>query len=283
MTEAVERMLPLYEAKMLDIYDHRNADVVKSETAGKRQNQPRYWSDAEHRDVNREPLPLAWVREELIPPETPDWLIGFSDITSSTNERTVKSAALPRAAVGNTYPLVNGQSRALILAQMNSLVLDFVARQKVAGLHLNFIYAKQLPLLPPTAFNRVCPWALAERVDEWVTQRVALLSCTSQSMRPMAEELLGRDRVFSWDHAERAAAMAELDAAMFHLFGILRDDVDYIMETFPIVKRKDMAAFGSYRTKDLILEIFDAMQAAIDSDTDYVSPFMRDVDPDVRR
>ena len=32
---------------------------------------------------------------------------------------------------------------------------------------------------------------------------------------------------------------AELDAAFFHLYGIDRDDVDYIMETFPIVKRKD--------------------------------------------
>lgn len=36
----------------------------------------------------------------------------------------------------------------------------------------------------------------------------------------------------------------ELDAAYFHLYGIARDDVDYIMETFPIVKRKDVAAHG---------------------------------------
>ena len=29
---------------------------------------------------------------------------------------------------------------------------------------------------------------------------------------------------------------AEVDAAFFHLYGIERDDVDYIMETFPVVK-----------------------------------------------
>lgn len=46
---------------------------------------------------------------------------------------------------------------------------------------------------------------------------------------------------------------AEIDAAMFHLYGIGRDDVDYIMETFPIVKRKDVADYGEYRTKRLIL------------------------------
>ena len=272
MTQTVERMLPLYEAKMLDIYDHRNADVVKSETAGKRQNQPRYLSPAEHQDVNREPIPLAWVREELIPPGTPDWLIGFSDITSSTNERTVKSAALPRAGVGNTYPLVNGMRRALILSQTNSFVLDFVARQKVAGLHLNFIYVKQFPLLPPASFERPCPWALSEGLDEWVIRRVVHLSCTSRSMRPMARELLSEGRTFAWDAAEREILMAELDAAMFHLYRIPREDVDYIMETFPIVRRKDEATFGSFRTKELILEVFDAMQEAVDAGRDYRSP-----------
>ncbi len=55
---------------------------------------------------------------------------------------------------------------------------------------------------------------------------------------------------------------AELDALFFPLYGINRDDVDYVMETFPIVKRKDVAAHGTYRTKDQILAIYDAMAAA---------------------
>jgi hypothetical protein len=55
---------------------------------------------------------------------------------------------------------------------------------------------------------------------------------------------------------------AELDAAYFHLYGIDREDVDYIMETFPIVRRKDEASFGEYRTKGLILEIYDRMAEA---------------------
>ena len=40
-----KRMLPLYEAKMADFFNHRAADVVKSETAVNRQNQPRYLTD----------------------------------------------------------------------------------------------------------------------------------------------------------------------------------------------------------------------------------------------
>jgi hypothetical protein len=58
-------------------------------------------------------------------------------------------------------------------------------------------------------------------------------------------------------------------AAYFHLYGIGRDDVDYILETFPIVKRKDEQAHGEYRTKRVILDIYDAMQQAMETGTPY--------------
>jgi hypothetical protein len=41
------------------------------------------------------------------------------------------------------------------------------------------------------------------------------------------------------------------------------------METFPIVKRKDEQKYGEYRTKEHILEIYDAMQRAIDTGQPY--------------
>ena len=37
----------------------------------------------------------------------------------------------------------------------------------------------------------------------------------------------------------------------------------YILDTFPIVKRKDEKEHGEYRTKRVILEIYDRMQQAI--------------------
>ncbi len=40
----------------------------------------------------------------------------------------------------------------------------------------------------------------------------------------------------------------ELDAAYFHLYGIAHHDVDYIMETFPILRRRDEEAYSEYRT-----------------------------------
>ena len=66
---------------------------------------------------------------------------------------------------------------------------------------------------------------------------------------------------FVWDEARRFLMRCELDALYFHLYGIGRDDVDYIMETFPIVKRKDEATHGEYRSKRVILEMYDQMAA----------------------
>lgn len=67
----------------------------------------------------------------------------------------------------------------------------------------------------------------------------------------------------------RRLLRAELDAAFLHLYGIVRKDVDYILDTFPIVRRKDEAAYGAYRTKRVILEVFVAMRRAIDTGQPY--------------
>ena len=53
---------------------------------------------------------------------------------------------------------------------------------------------------------------------------------------------------------------AELDAAFFHLYGIERDDADYIMNSFRAFRNNAPERFG--RTKDLILRIYDAMAEA---------------------
>ena len=70
----------------------------------------------------------------------------------------------------------------------------------------------------------------------------------------------------------RALIRAELDAAMFRLYGIERDDVEYIMDTFPIVRRNDEQRFGEYRTKRLILERYDALVAADAAGVAYETP-----------
>jgi hypothetical protein len=40
------------------------------------------------------------------------------------------------------------------------------------------------------------------------------------------------------------------------LFGLTRDEIDYILATFPIVERKEKEKYGCYRTRELILQGF---------------------------
>jgi len=62
---------------------------------------------------------------------------------------------------------------------------------------------------------------------------------------------------FTWDEERRAQLRAELDALYAHLYGLSREEVEYILETFPIVKRRDVERWGEYRTKRRVVEAFD--------------------------
>lgn len=74
---------------------------------------------------------------------------------------------------------------------------------------------------------------------------------------------------FRWDRERRALVRAELDAAYFHLYELDRDDVDYVLDTFPIVRKYDEWDHGEFRTKRLIVERYDAMAKAMDTGKPY--------------
>lgn len=102
--------------------------------------------------------------------------------------------------------------------------------------------------------------------------RVIELTYTTPELAPFAQELGYDSPPFCWNEERRLLIRCELDAAYFLLYGIERDDVDYIMETFPIVKRKDEAHHGSYRTKETILQIYDQMKSAMETGRSYQTP-----------
>jgi hypothetical protein len=277
-----KRMLPLYEAKMIDFFNHRAADVVKSETAVNRQNQPRYLTVEELQDPGRFAIPLHWIAEDgLIPTRRKGrdvkvpgvsrrlgelewdrgWLCGWCDVTASTNERTAIPAFLPRAAVGHTFPLmlpfIAPVLTAALIAVQSSLVFDFVSRRKVGDEHMYVFTWKQLPVPTPSTL---------EPHTGFLTPRVLELVYTAYDMTPLACDLDDRGGPFIWDETRRAQIRAELDAFFFRLYGIERDDVDYIMETFQTetggLKNNDIAKYGTYRTKDLIFDVYDRIAAA---------------------
>ncbi|MCU4746510.1 MULTISPECIES: Eco57I restriction-modification methylase domain-containing protein [unclassified Streptomyces] len=274
-----ERMLPVYEAKMADFFNHRAADVVKSATAVNRQNQPAYLETVDLQNPNRTAMPLNWIQEngmirarrknkdvkirgvELRLAEvnwTYEWLCGWCDVTSSTNTRTSIPAFLPRSAVVETFPLmlltVSPQLIAALLATQSSLIFDFVSRQRISDAHMKIFIWKQLPVPTPTTLEPHLPFLLP---------RILELIYTAYDMAPLARDLGDDGEPFQWDENRRAQLRAELDAYFFHLYGISRDDTDYVLESFQSesggLKNNEITKFGEYRTKRLILAEYDRM------------------------
>lgn len=162
------------------------------------------------------------------------------------------------AAVGHSMALllfdnVETQRAALFYSNLTSFVLDYVVRQKLGGINLTYGYFKQLPINPPNDYSTI----LLNRIVKYVQELVF----TAYDMSPFGLDLGYGGPPFMWDDERCFVMRCELDALYFHLYGIARDDVDYIMDTFPIVRRKDEAAYGEYRTKRTILEMYDAIAA----------------------
>ena len=84
---------------------------------------------------------------------------------------------------------------------------------------------------------------------------------TAHDLAPFARDLGYDGPPFVWNTEERRHLRARLDALYFHLYGLSREDAGYIMDTFLIVRRDDEAAFGRYRTRDLILAYMNALSA----------------------
>ncbi len=272
-----ERMLPLYEGKMVHLFDHRwnsytgtgNEDrnrIGESEkTDPATSADPRYWIQREgkvptrrnNRDMHIKGVELRLAEEGW----DRDWLLGWRDVTYFTNERTAIPAFLPRTAVGNTYtlmlPRVAPPLVSMLIATQSSLVFDFVSRQKISDAHMKPFIWKQLPVPHPDALKAHVPFLLP---------RVLELVYTAYDMQGLARDLDDRGEPFRWDEDRRARLRAELDAYFFHLYGISRNDAEYILESFQSetggLKNNEIAKFGEYRTKRLVLAEYDRMDAA---------------------
>jgi hypothetical protein len=270
-----DRWLPLYEAKMAHHFNHRWGDYAMQRDGNESSQLPDVPTDRLG-DPAYVVQPRYWVTESAVTDAVADpkatWLLGFRDICRSTDERTLIATVLPFSAVGNVEPLLVSSEPprhlALLPANLGSFAVDFATRFKVGGTHINFFIAKQLAVLPPARLAERCEWA-AGSTSDWLNPRVLELTYTAWDLAGFAQDIGWRGPPFRWDPERRSLLRAELDACFFHLYGIERDDVDYIMETFPIVKREDEAAHGEYRTKRMILEVYDAMAEAIRTGVPY--------------
>ena len=193
--------------------------------------------------------------------------IGFKDITSSTNQRTMIASAIPFSAVTNHFPLLlltmAWRRQLCLLANLNSFAFDYVTRQKIGAITLNFFIVEQLPTLPPDRYDERCGWEKRSTLEKWISERVLKLTCTADDMRPLAKAAGFKEEVHRWNEGERARLRAELDAAYFRLYGMDRGEVEYVLNQFQGVVKEDAAHGRPGPTRGAILEAYDAMGGGV--------------------
>jgi hypothetical protein len=263
--------LPLYEAKLFHQFNHRprTFDGVPQVDRFKVKAPTRELSLDQLSDPWTEMLPRYWVDRtevEAAAGSNCRWMLAFRDMTNvMTNSRNAIFAILPFAAVGHSAPIVSLREPALapfLLAAANSFVFDYTTRQKLGGGHLTFFILKQLPVPRPEHLCDPLLKGFGESLEVWILKRALELTYTAWDLQPFAHDLAYEGPPFRWDPIRRFLLRSELNAAFFHLYGLSRDDTAYILDTFPIVRKHDEATHGEYRTKRVILEIYDAMTEA---------------------
>jgi hypothetical protein len=68
------------------------------------------------------------------------------------------------------------------------------------------------------------------------------------------------------DTGDRAQLRAEIDAYVAHLYGLSRDDFAYILDTFPVLKKKEKKAFGEFMSKRKCLEEYDRIKIIMNTE-----------------
>jgi hypothetical protein len=260
-----EVWLPVVEPKFVQQFNHRYAEALDDGSIGK-------LTDADLMRPDRVTMPRYWLPATILNERFPgNWHLLVRNVTGALNERTSIAAVIPGlpAVDGNLITEISAEAAILICANMNSFAYDYFARQKIAGIHFNQFIWKQLPLIPPATVREWCRATCSDQ--EWAKDRVLELTYTAWDLESFGRDVGYDGAPFRWDSERRFLLQAEVDAAFFHVYGLSRDDTAYVMDTFPAFRRSDQRAYNEYRTKNIVLEIYDAMAESTRTGRPYVT------------
>ena len=208
---------PLFEGKMIWHFTHTFCP-------------PRYWvSEKEARKALLGKTPDSGQRLEY-----QRYRLAYRDVAANTNERTLISTILPPGVfTGNTLVMASSpadvREMLLVSTMMNSLVVDFVIRQKVTN-HCNMFYIYQLPIPRLTKIDA----AFRPMVE-----RAARLVGTTVEFDDLLREIFGKNATHlthgMTNHSHRQRLRAELDALVAQAYTLTDEEFTHILATFPLV------------------------------------------------
>ena len=264
---------PLYEGKMIWHYDHRYGTYEgQSEKQANKGVLPRV-DEAGHTNPDYQIQPRYWLSKSIVDISVQgklkrDWFIGWRDL--GPTERTLICCVIPLTAAGHKIPImqleVSAELISAFLAILSSLIIDFDARQNGNG--MSYFIIEQLAIMHPMELASKQIWSGCSTIP-WIADRVLELTYTNHELEAFAFDLGKRHPPFNWDSSRRQFLQAELDAAIMHLYELSREQAEWILESFTVLRKYEERDHGEFRTKRLVLEIFDEMQLAKDNGAAY--------------
>jgi len=262
------RYTRVYEGRMIDQYNHRASHARNSEDNIYRSGASEETTREQLADPDFTVAARYYVTKDEVDQEMADrdydrdWFVGFKDITSATNTRTMIASVLPYTAVGNKVPILladhPARSVACFLANINSLAYDFACRQKIGNVTLNWYIVRQTPVFPPQTFDQTFQ---EQKLRDWVAERVAELTFTAHDLDAWGRDLDFAEEPYTWDEERRRELRVDLEALFFSLYGLGEDEVDHIFESFWSVKEDEIEEYGEYKLKQQVLDRLSEFQS----------------------
>lgn len=245
--------LPLYEGKMIHQFTH----TLKP---------PRYWiSEQEGRNaiIGRNTDTQQVLNYQK-------YRLGHRAIARSTDERTMIATIFPPDvffghSINATRNELSAQELLFVTALLNSLVVDFLLRQRVSA-NLTMFYIYQLPVPRLTE---------EDAVFNMVTERAAQLICTTPEFQQLWETAM-TDSLWLTAHTattmtQRAKLRAELDGLIAHIYELSEEEFCHMLAAFPLVDSSiKTAAVNAYRKFALAPADLQLLELVAKGETDKV-------------
>ena len=145
-----------------------------------------------------------------------------------------------------------------LCANLNSIILDFVARTKIHGNHLNKYILDQLPLIPPETYEST--YIGFRSALEIAREAVIALTYTAHDMASFAQDLNYVDaqgkvlpRLFGIFGSEQSAWHNLTPCIVFFMAFIITKIYDTFIQRFRLLSEKTMKTWGGYLSRDLCL------------------------------
>ncbi len=250
--------LPVYTGSMIWHYDHRRKENINFDFQATHRMVD--VSNELHSDYEYLPIPQYWVlaTQKIKKNKSDwnqDWILCFRRISSRKNARTIISAIIPnfetQGSLTSVLPSSFLERFICYYVNISSIFFDYIARMFSQGLDISSQMFKNMPIFPPLTYSDI--------ILEEIKKRAIPLIYTSIHLKSFAvmNGLSELQRPFEWIPQHREKLQAELDAIFALMYGFTREDIEYILETFEVLKNLEITDHEEYRTKRLILESFD--------------------------